>query len=84
VHRDREAQVAHAEIRRQLLGGGVARRWDDRIDVAEPQAGVGHRLARHPQHHLHGQLVGAADVVGLGDADDGGALCEAGHRGGMP
>ena len=69
-HRDRVAQVLDAEVHRQLLGGREAGRRDDAVDVGGREPGVGDRGPGRVEHQLDGQALGAADVVGLADADD--------------
>ena len=77
VHRHRVAELGDAEVRRQELGGGEARRRQDAVELPGREAGVVAGRAGGLEHQLLGEGVGAAQVVRLADPDDRGLAREA-------
>jgi hypothetical protein len=71
------AVCSAAEVGGNLLRRREARRWQDRVDLARREAGVGDRLARRLEHEVGGGSFGSSYVVRLPDADDRCSIFEA-------
>ena len=79
MHRRGVRHRFDTQVRGKLLDRRVTRRRHHAIDVGHREPRVRNGLAGDVQHHLHRQLVGAAQVIGLCHTNNRGATAQSGH-----